>query len=326
MLDEIPKLFGRGFVVGYLLPSLLFVIYLTYGLGLDLLGIGAFATLDVEKLGRAALAVLLIAFAALLLNRPFVRILEGYYRFNPLRLFAKASRLRFEQRIVPVQAEWKRLEEAWAKGEDAVPAQWLGEKARLAASAYPYKADLVLATRFGNTYRAFENYPLILYGMDAVVLWPRLSSVLPKAAQDQLAESRARLDFHVTLFWLGAGATVIAIAEARPWLGLVQALPPLLVTAALWATLPTVARSWGTCFTSMFDLYRRPLARSLGLDIPATMKAERQMWYDVGRTMLYRRAFMADSLDPYRQRPETLKSLVAALRVEAGSEVESEED
>jgi hypothetical protein len=30
------------------------------------------------------------------------------------------------------------------------------------------------------------------------------------------------------------------------------------------------------------------------------MPQERQMWYDIGRMMLFRRAFMADSLDRYR--------------------------
>lgn len=331
MLDEIPKLFGRGFVIGYVMPTLIFVIFLTYGVKLDFLAIGPLSDLDVEKLGRALLAVLLIAIGMLLLNRPLVRILEGYYRFNPLRLMRGYARKQFQNKILPVLVEWEALEKAWANGQDAAPSSSLNQKAEVTASAFPHSIDLVLPTSFGNTYRAYEVYPSVLYGMDAVILWPRLSSILPKPALDQLSESRARLDFHVSLFWLSALATIIAVIDAPTWWAPLNAITPFLLTLLLWETLPNAARSWGITFASMFDLYRAPLAKSLGFALPTSAKQERQMWYDVGRMMLFRRAFTADALDGYRIKEKfsgsELKSAIAVAvqeAVEAAAEDEGE--
>jgi hypothetical protein len=319
MLDEIPKLLGRGFVIGYLLPTLIFVIYITYGAHLDFLSIGPFSEIDVEKLGRATAAIVLLAFVMLLLNRPLVRILEGYYRFNPLRLLTPLSEWRFNKRAKPANEEWERLEGAWGRNENAEPADWLEDKGKIAASAYPDTPRLLLGTAFGNAYRAYEIYPMVLYGMDAVVLWPRLSTILPRAAQAQLQDSRARLDFHVTLFWLSAAATITALAATPTWCRSVQAAPPFILALIEWFSLPAMARSWGISFASMFDLYRRPLAASLGFEIPATMGQERQMWYDINRMMLFRRAFIADSLDHYRVKKQSL------IEVGPGDEVEDED-
>lgn len=299
MLGEIPKIFGRGFVIGYLLPAAIFLAYMTYGLGFDLFAAGPLSQLTVETVGRAGLGVILIALALLLLNRPFVRILEGYYRFNPLRLLQPLSTKRFNRIVVPVNEKWSELEKAWSDNIDARPPAGFGPKAALAASSFPYRSDLILATRFGNTYRAYETFPAVLYGMDAVVLWPRLICVIPRTAQDQLQESRAKLDFQVNMLWISLLATMIAIATTGGW-DLWRATAPAASVLLLWFLLPAAAQAWGISFTSMFDLYRAPLATSLGLALPKTLAEERTMWTEVARSILYRRPFSADYLDRYR--------------------------
>jgi hypothetical protein len=306
MLGEIPKLFGRGFVIGYLLPATIFLAYLTYGIALDVFGVGAVSAFTVAATARASVGLIIMALALLLLNRPFVRILEGYYRFNPLRQLESRERERFGRIAEPVDKEWRALEQAWSKDLDISVPAGLGRRAALAARSFPHRIELVLGTRFGNSYRAYETNPNVLYGMDAVVLWPRLVCLLPAAAQDQLQESRAKLDFHVNMLWLSFLATLIALGAWNAWSFPWCAIPPALSTMLLWYLLPASARSWGITFSSMFDLYRARLAKSLGLELPATLKEERTMWQAVGQAILYRHAYTADFLDAYRiGRPST---------------------
>ncbi|KUR79070.1 hypothetical protein [Novosphingobium sp. FSW06-99] len=311
MLDEIPKLFGRGFIFGYVLPVLIVVIYLAYGAGLDVLDIGPFALVDLEKLGKAVFSTVLIAFLMLILNRPLVRILEGYGRLNPLRLLGGWSRRRYDRLYVPVAIEWDRLEAAWKQNNDAKPDSALAKAGAQAAAAWPARREHVLPTPFGNTYRAFESYPAIVYGMDAVVFWPRLSAILPKGAQELLQDSRARLDFHITLFWGSLIDAAIVAVYAQGWMARLPAIPPLIMTTLLWLTLPNAARAWGTSFTAMFDLYRRPLANSMGFELPPTAQQERQMWYDLSRVLLFRRAYTLDCLNSNRaiRAPEPLQAV-----------------
>jgi hypothetical protein len=305
VLGEIPKLFGRGFVVGFLFPAAIFLANLTYAWGFDVLGIGPFTKITVEGVGRATLAIVLAGLVLLLVNRPFVRVLEGYYRYNPLAVFGFVTKRRFRNHIKPVHEEWKRLEQAWIDNNNARPPEGFADKATEAASNFPHREDLILPTSFGNSYRAYETYPAVIYGMDAVLMWPRLLCIIPACARDQLQENRAKLDFHVNLFWLSVisiiGWLALVHDPAQTW----RAVPPAIVAVVMWLVLPSVARSWGSSFSTIFDLYRAPLATSFGLTLPGTLAEERTMWTEIARSIRYRRAFTADYLDRYRATRET---------------------
>ena len=58
---------------------------------------------------------------------------------------------------------------------------------------------------------------------------------------------------------------------------------------------------------SVFDLYRGSLAESLGLQLPRTEAAEREMWELVSRRMTFRISEDVQSLDRFRKQ-ETVKS------------------
>ncbi|MFC3310854.1 hypothetical protein [Blastomonas aquatica] len=308
MLDEIPKLFGKGFVIGYLLPVLIVMIYLVQVADFDPLGLGPDVSFDAEKLGKVSLSLILLSFFMLFLNRPIVRFLEGYGRFNPLQILMKRSLARYDKFYTPIAAEWYDLEAKWKQNNDARPSAMLAKRGARVTASWPPKREHVLPTRFGNVYRAFESYPSVMYGIDAVVFWPRLSAILPIDAQDLLQDSRARLDFHVTLLatCLTSAAMVIADNGIENWPSHVVVAPLLIGGAVLWLRLPRAAAAWGTRFSAMFDLYRRPLATSMGFDLPRTAQEERQMWYDLSRALLYQRPYTMDCLDPCRTvRPES---------------------
>ena len=136
----------------------------------------------------------------------------------------------------------------------------------------PVRNDEMLPTRVGNILRAAETRPVHRYGLDAVVVWPRLWLVLPGAVRQELTSARASLDASVAAaIW---GAAFVAFTPWAWW-----AAPVGVVTAAaviLW-WLPTRAEVFADLVESTFDLYRSALYQQLRWPLPDTPAAEQQI-------------------------------------------------
>lgn len=50
--------------------------------------------------------------------------------------------------------------------------------------SFPDQERWLLPTSFGNTIRAFEVYPRVMYGIDSIIGWNRLLGVIPKEYGD----------------------------------------------------------------------------------------------------------------------------------------------
>jgi hypothetical protein len=66
---------------------------------------------------------------------------------------------------------------------------------------YPNK-DRLLPTALGNILRAGEDITTDRYGLDAVVVWPRLYPLLPKELKSILNDLRNQLDFSIFVSFL----------------------------------------------------------------------------------------------------------------------------
>ncbi len=51
-----------------------------------------------------------------------------------------------------------------------------------------------MPTALGNLLRSAEEYPLVRYGLETAVCWPRLWLLLPSATQETLTRARQSLN------------------------------------------------------------------------------------------------------------------------------------
>jgi hypothetical protein len=160
-----------------------------------------------------------------------------------------------------------------------------------------------LPTRFGNKIRAFEIYPFVIYGLDAIPGWSRLLAVIPAVYRQTIDDSKAQVDFWVnvlfgswlTLFLYGALA-VAHRAAPQPW------LPALALVVAWFSSYGArqAVGEWGSLVMSAFDLFRADLCKNLGLKMPPSIHEEREMWVLMSQVMVYRSKEASDRLSRFR--------------------------
>jgi hypothetical protein len=317
MFAQLPKLFDRSFFIGFVLPaSLMFLGVIGSLVAFDYIKPGVVsnkATFD------AALSVVIVWFISILLmalNRPVIRLLEGYGDYNPLKIFLSRRKKEFTDRIFPLFTTFEQIIEA-RRNKEIEPDQEFNFSIKLwnAVNEYPEQLDLVLSTKLGNVMRAYERYSDVVYGMEAVVLWPRLLMVIPDEARTRVREAEAMFYFSLNtliagtlsvLFYLvlstvylqSFGASRLSDVVRWPFIPVISALSAWFG----WWQLPNAARQRGEQIKAVFDLYRGELAEALGLEIPATHKAEQEMWNYVSRRMLWRVSADVKSLDEFRKR------------------------
>jgi hypothetical protein len=249
MLGKLPELFDRAFLIGYLLPALLFLAALggLFGLSLDLglieatdaakatpgvaemVPSGTSATDVLAEAGIAAAVAWLLALALAALNTPLIRILEGYAPplkwLWPLKRWQVRRLKRVHDRITEIERIWERHD----RGDEVLPdegkpvpdgcrpgptlQELLRERDRLLqriACRFPDAESLILPTALGNAIRAFEVYPRVVYGLDGIPGWLRILGLMPKGMLTIVKDAKTHFDLAVNLVWLGLVLSVTA--------------------------------------------------------------------------------------------------------------------
>jgi len=322
VFGELPKMFGKAFVIGYLLPAGLTIAATVLLLqALDYVQFGTilkstFLEAD-EKVGavRVALGVALIwVFGVILLavNFQLIRTLEGYGRFNPARLWKWYSLSLFDKTT-------RRLTELSQRARVAnlSPAEGSEQRAltRHLAEEFPERRELILPTRFGNIIRAFERYPQVIYNIEPIRLWMRLQAVIPQDYRNLLDDAKAMLDFYVNL-WCGTILVALSVLAAlvRACYCLVPSVSIagsvfVIIVALIGATgaaklAQSAAFGWGELVKGAFDLYRGELCKQLGFEMPRSIEREREMWTPICQAMLYRSPAVARQFTIFRPLPD----------------------
>ena len=295
MFGELPKLLGRNFAIAFLLPVTLTLI-------LGVLIWDSYTTSDIISwflsdlvVGTTAAGFVcwLVSVSLLVTNRELYRVLEGYGRLNPIRLFGFLEKARYESLLGAIAAA-KEKKEAYRKKGQPLPASLRLLRNQLQenlAEGFPDKSELLLPTAFGNTMRAFETYPRAMYGIEGVDGWDRLLGVIPQDYRTLIDDAKSHVDFWINMGFLGTFLYILNI-----YLMVVNGnLPaPVLFLAVLLMCLMSPLRArraaaeWGSMIKSAFDLYLPALREKLEMKVCYSREEEIAEWVAFSQAVVYR--------------------------------------
>ncbi|MEV0928349.1 hypothetical protein AB0I99_25090 [Streptomyces spongiicola] len=277
-LEKLGGQLGRRFLIAVWLPNLLF-----WG-GLTALAVTGWGWTEAarwwhERSTEARAAMALGAFTASLLigsvwsaRLPaLVRLLAGYWPGLPgLARLRRRRAGRYRRRHGTVVTD---------------PRVFARE-----APYYPSAAEDVMPTRFGNVLRSAETHPYDRYGIDAVLVWPRLYPVLPQRFAAQLAVAASDVDLMVTLCGLGVlfagGGGVLAAAVVSWYAALLCCGGGLLLAWIAYRGAVQTALAYAAMVKSAFDVHRGRLIDAMGLERPVSWKTELDQWRQLGHVWL----------------------------------------
>jgi hypothetical protein len=206
--------------------------------------------------------------------RSIVRLYEGYW--NP----------RFD-RLTQVGRNWHIRQLLRLYEDEEYEALYYG---------YPYTTDLdeVMPTRFGNILKNAELYPRYRYQADAVLLWPRLTHLVPERFNQILSDARAQVEFLLvistlsTVFALVAGVYLLVVG-ASWWIFLACFWGGLFLAFGTYLGSLNNALVYAQQFKAGFDLYRMELLRQMRLEPQDNLATERELWDKVYEFLLLNR-------------------------------------
>jgi hypothetical protein len=313
MFSSLPKLADKVFVVGYLLPTLLFVCALG-ALFADQQLVQTVVSGEAQgwdKIVGLVIAVWAIAVLMEFLNIEIIKFLEGYRApiKGSQRLKAKQE-ARFAALDKPIQPLLQKVD----NGEDLTKAEdeELEEKLVELHTSFPSDENLILPTRFGNAIRSFELYGNEVYGADSVTLWASLLTVIPKDFAAAIGDVKAQIDGLVNVICFSVIFAIIALARAlyllprsnrldashnldeetiRILLFILAAAVAAALTAGAYALAIRKVHAWGSYVKAAFDCYLPELARKLGFQVPATVPKQKELWELISQRLAYHRPF-----------------------------------
>jgi hypothetical protein len=184
------------------------------------------------------------------------------------------SRRKYQQQIDALALQ---IETAYERLESKESEQYL-----------PLQISRVAPTQLGNIFAVIEEYPYDRYGIDAVLLWPRLRSLLDEAAPHQaerLNNQKIILDMTLNLSLLFALIALEAVFTPFLTSGLGDKKILLILflagTFLSWLCYQaglSAARTYGHIVMTCFDFYRGLVLDKFGIKQPTTLLQEQVVW------------------------------------------------
>jgi hypothetical protein len=331
MISMLPKLADKAFILGFFLPTLLFVLVAAQLYYQQPWALAIMATAKEEKgwdsLAYFVLTVWVLSLLLMMVNHTLMQMLEGYY--GPLAKIPCFKRGE-ERRLDDMHRRYTELKNQLAPQGAAGHAE--DEATRLFRALFkqfPVNRDFLLPTRFGNAIRAFETYSAVVYGADSIPLWAHLSAVLPKDFQGTLDDARAQVNFVVNIcffaFIIGVAAAVSFACGFDPkslhnTYTTFTAMLPLLHTSEFWLLCWVVGAcvvgrgaylfsleliyAWGDAVKAAFDCYLPDLAQKLGYKLPDTGAQRQAFWREISTRSIYWYPMKPEHWEPAEKKPD----------------------
>jgi hypothetical protein len=247
-------------------------------------------TTAVKDLGLGGAAVVLgsaLAISVTLQPLQFrlVQLIEGYwslrifpwlFRLGVWRQGRRRSRAEADLTVLTGQVTGQRrrlLTERMLAAEVAVRTRFPAE-------------DRLLPTTLGNVLRSAEDRVPVRYGLDSVVIWPRLFPLLPESFAKDLEDEVTQLDVSIrlTVTWAAAGLAGASIICLHPQSTLLH--PAWVLIPALLMILSRVsyrsaiesALAHGQDIEVALDLYRDKVLEQTRMPEPIDLRSERQLF------------------------------------------------
>jgi hypothetical protein len=309
-MGELFKAISGGlarFVFAWMTPSLialgLFTLYVLPGIA----GVWLLAPVTLPSESSGITAALIFSFFVVALSVlfayasvPIYQVLEGYRLPASLKRRLRRRHVRSFYRL--------RIAERRFRETGVLAGGYTTDDLRL---RYPRNVEDVRPTRLGNALTTMESWSNERYHLDSQTMWSELQGVASDNLRRDMDDGRAPVDFFVSSI---AHASLLSVSGI--FVGLAtpqrQALAIGLLAAA---TIPVSYRlavsntlDWAQSVKALVNLSRTDLAKRLGLEMPATLEAEREMW--TGHLYVVELADDADvaSYNSYRVSPAGKKS------------------
>ncbi len=286
--SAVAGVFSRYFIVGFFLPTFFVLVGMSQTLTDASLPSGYRELSGGTQIAVLGGAGLLLGLLLLGLNWQILRLYEGY----PLK--ERSHRLGFGWLTRLFVARQERAFNHLLAVRDSQ--EETGDRDRAAWQLdirFPEDAAEVMPTRFGNAVLAFEIHAMKRWGLDGVVVWPRIDMLLSEREAELEANARGQVCFFVNgslLLFLSGGVLLgdqIGHQPLSSW-GLTLYLLPFLgsIVLARWAA-GAVAR-WGSTVRAAIDLHRFELYQRLGVRRARSFSEEReQIAEQVNQALLY---------------------------------------
>ncbi len=195
------------------------------------------------------------------LSIPILRFLEGYWPW-PLDYVGTAGVALRRKIVARRKRRWsdlmlKRQKEtlSWREQRELARLEtWRGHT--------PRDEQDLLPTHLGNILRAAETRPRQRYGLDAVLLWPRLWLLLPENVRQDLSAARGRMD-DLAGAW-GWGLLFLGWTFTWHWAWVIA----LLWMGVVYALLVQSAQAFADLLVATFDTQRWRLYEALRWPLP----------------------------------------------------------
>ncbi len=315
MLSTIPKLVDKAFIIGFLVPVILFFVALLF-LFSDFPWVSDILTQkinDIEKILYISLLVWTFSIFMMMVNHLLYQVVEGY-RWPISKLAGARSRelRRFEKKT----QRFDELNRQWIVAGDQFPDACKREYDKLLielVTEFPSDQNFLLPTRFGNAIRAFEGYSKQVYGADSIPLWVHLTTVIPKEFQASLEDARTQVSCLLNIMFFAAIIFVLSIFRFMLSLSILSlfntnfskfwdifrsesmtfAFFAFCAASLAWLTYQFSIEKiyeWGSLVKAAFDCYLPDLAKRLGYELPLTGDDQKKFWISISRRAIFHRA------------------------------------
>jgi hypothetical protein len=224
--------------------------------------------IDAWEGGLMVLGIVLAAIIAQPFQLALVRLLEGYWGERAGSFLMRFGRWLQDRRLSAIEKQLtgtKTREEALGRvGQEL-------ERRRL----FPERSDGLLPTQLGNALRAAERRAGALYGLDAIVVWPRLYPLLTEPIRKLVDDRRDQLDLtaRLTVVFLAAAIVSLGLLACHRWWLLVPAVCLALAWLAYRGAV-AAAVGYGEGLQAAVELHRFDFLRALHLPLPLTRNEE----------------------------------------------------